>query len=278
MKLFVSLLSLFLFTTFVSGQKAEKFKPSKVLTINVVDVVDFKKVECHDAFDYYFEKGQKAHVKFETHENMQNLIQAEVNQETLSFIFLDKPKVFKKLKITIYYTDSFNQLSVKNDAKIYAVERIKLSKLTILANDKSRLFINGDIENFELNMDNRSKGEFNVKSSNLKVITSQSASLIAMFTSKYSQFDAYQISSMTVEGESEESKIRTSNGASFLGKKFTVNSTELFSDLNSTIGIFSNDDIKINATGDSKVYIYGSPNIKIIKFNDNSTLFKKSKI
>ena len=260
------------------AQKAEKIKPSKVVTITVVDVDNFNHVECSEDFEYYFEKGSKPQVKFETHENMHNLLKANNESGTLKFSFLEKPNVFKKLKITIFYDDGLSQITTKGDASIYAVERFKLQKLTLNAADKSRLYINGDIENFELNMDHKTKGELNINSGQTKVICSQNASLIAMFTAKKAQFDAYQNSSITLEGESEQAKIRTSNGANFVGKKFNTSQAEIFAELNSSIGVFCNDKILINASGNSEILLYGTAKIEMVKFDGDAKLQKKSKL
>lgn len=272
------LYSFFIFSSFLFSQKAEKFKPSKIVTISVIDVEKFNQVECIESFDYYFEKGSIPQVKFETHENMHEFIQLKNESGILKFNFLEKPKVFKKLKITIFYNDDLNQIISKDEANVYAFERLKLKDFSIYAQDKSKLFINADFDKFELNMDHKTKGEMNINSSQTKVICSKNASLIAMINAKSFQFDGYQNSSITLEGESDFSKIRTSNSANFLGKKFNVKHAEVHTDLSSSIGVFSIDTISINSTGDSKLYLYGNPKIEIIKFEDNSSLFKKSKI
>jgi hypothetical protein len=260
------------------AQQTEKFKPSKIITITVVNVDNFSQVECSEDFEYHFEKGSKPQVKFETHENMHDLLKANNESGTLKFSFLEKPKVFKKLKITIFYNDDLSQITTKGDAAIYAVERLKLKKLTLNAADKSKLYVNGDIENFELNMDHKSKGELNINSDQAKVICSQNTSLIAMFTAKTAQFDAYQNSSITLEGETEQAKIRTSNSASFVGKKFNTSQAEIFAELNSSIGVFCNDKILINASGNSEILLYGTAKIEMVKFDGDAKLQKKSKL
>ena len=127
-------------------------------------------------------------------------------------------------------------------------------------------------------MDHKTKGELNINSGQTKVICSQNASLIAMFTAKKAQFDAYQNSSITLEGESEQAKIRTSNGANFVGKKFNTSQAEIFAELNSSIGVFCNDKILINASGNSEILLYGTAKIEMVKFDGDAKLQKKSKL
>lgn len=279
----ITIYTLFLFHLFSYGQsetkssKAEKFKASKIITISQIDLEMFTSVICSESFEYYFEKGQTPQVKIETHENMHNLIEAKVSHGKLRFSFFEKTKMFKKLKITIYYSDDLNLIESRIQAQVYALERLNLKQLTINAFDKSKLFINGDFEDFVLSMENKSKAELNIKSKTTKVSTFHNASLIAMFNSTSSQFDAYQSSSMTIEGESENSTIRTTNGSTFTGKKFKVNIAELTADLKSSIGILSNNELKINATGDASFYIYGSPKVELLKFEDNATVYKKNR-
>jgi hypothetical protein len=279
---FLIFLSTFLTSICVAQEevviKKEKFKPSKAQTITAIDVETFESVECSEDFEFFFEKGIKPQVKIETHENMHQMVQAKVEQGKLKFSFLEKPSLFKKLKFTIFYTEDLKVIDARGESQLYALERMKLPNLSINTFDKSRLFINGDFEIFNLTMDQKSKGELNIKAQSIKVNAMQSSSLIAMFSGATTQFDLYQNATLTIEGDSENSKIRTTNGSTFTGKKFQVNNGEIITELNSEIGIFSLNTLKISASGDSKLYIYGPPKIDILKFDDSASIYKKSRL
>jgi len=260
-----------------SSSKKEKFKPSKVLTSSTINVETFDAVECIENFDFYFEKGEKPHVNIETHENMHQMLDVKVQNGKLKFYFFEKSKLFKKLKFTIYYTDDLKVIESKGESQLFALERFKLSNLTINAFDKSKLFINGDFEVFNLAMDQKSRGELNVKSQSIKVSAMQNSFLIAMFSSPSAQFDVYQNAMVTIEGDSDNCRIRTTNSSNFTGKKFQILNGELSAELNSEISAFSNNLLKINASGESKFNIYGTPKVELLKFEDNSSIFKQSR-
>ena len=106
---------------------------------------------------------------------------------------------------------------------------------------------------------------------------SDNSKLDALINSKEFKLDSYQRASIDIEGTAVNSIIRVDNSSNFDGSNFTTTNCQLICDINSDVYIDVVESIQIEASGSSEVYLYGEPQITILKFTDTAKLQKKTK-
>lgn len=275
MKKITLLSAVLLLTLNAFAQKKEKIKGSKVV-VNVKYEVDaFTEVEVEDNLIVFFVKSDKNKVEVESDDNIQTAINHQTYGKSLRLNTNKEIASFKKLAVTVFYTDSLNLISVRHEAKINAVSEIKLNKINIKTNDfsESNLIVNSS--NFVLNANDKSKVNINLKSEDAIVEMSKNAILKGKIAATNLKLDMYQKAKAELEGDCAVLKLRLDNDAKFEGQKMATKKIELTTEADSSSEIYSAGDISISASGKTETEIYGDPKIEIIKFADQAILKKK---
>ena len=277
MKKITLLIATLLLTTVAFSQKKEKIKGSKVVVSVKYEVDAFSEIEVEDNLEVFFVKADKNRVEVETDDNIQTAINHQTYGKSLRLNTNKEISSFKKLIVTVYYTDSLNLISVRHEAKINAISELKLDKLTIKTNDFSKSLLTVISPNFTLNANDKSKIDINLKSQDAIVELSKNAELIGKISSTNFKLDMYQKSKAEIQGDCTDMKLRLDNDAEFDGKKMASKTLELTAEAKSNCKVNTNGDLAISASGKAEIEIYGQPKIEIKKFADDAILKKKSK-
>lgn len=257
------------------AQKREKIKGSRNVTIEKKDVVDFDALEVQDELEVILVKGDKSGIELEADDNLQDALSYTNNGNLLILSTFKDIRSHKKFIVRVTYTDSLKTVISKNKSKVTAVETIKLNKVTFKATEDSKMFLNALTQSFTLIGSDDSYVELNDKSENCTIELSNNSELKALISSIDLKFDQYQKSKATVEGDAINFKLRLDNQSNFIGKKLDAKNVRLITEDTSKVSLFADKTIKIEATGDSDIELYGNPKIELEKFNDTSKLFKK---
>ncbi len=271
-------LLILLFTTVITfAQKKEKIKGSRNVTIQPKDVIAFDAIEVQDELEVLLVKGDKNELELEADDNLQDALSFVNNGNVLVLSTYKNITSFKKFALRVTYTDSLKTVITKNKSKVTALEAIKLSNITFKPSENSKLYLNVASKNFNLVANDKSYIELNNKSDVCNVELSNDAKLKALISSADLKFDMYQNSSAIVEGDAVNTKLRLDNESQFTGKKLTVKNMKLVAEATANCSVLVDDNIKITASGESEIQLFGNPKIEIDKFNDTTKLLKKKK-
>ena len=274
-RLFTSLIILLLSTTIVFSQKAEKIKGSKVVTSSIKQVKPFTMIEVEDNIEIYLEKGVKSEIKIEADDNLHDAISLKVENNILIISTSKEIQGFKKLSVTVTYTNDLNLITTKDESIVTAIQEIVLDTITFKSLDKSKLFLNVNAGNFNLLADDKSKIELNLKSETAFVELSKNSSLKALINSSELKCDLYQKSSAIIEGDSDNSMIRIDNLAELNAIKFNSKTSDLTIEGKANCSLFVENNFILDANDNSEISIYGNPKIDIRKFSGEAKLLKK---
>lgn len=275
LRLFTSLIILLLSTTLVFSQKAEKIKGSKVVTSSIQQVKPFTMIEVEDNIEIYLEKGVKSEIKIEADDNLHDAISLKVENNILIISTSKEIQGFKKLSVTVTYTNDLNLITTKDESIVTAIQEIILDTITFKSLDKSKLFLNVNAGNFNLLADDKSKIELNLKSETAFVELSKNSSLKALINSSELKCDLYQKSSAIIEGDSDNSMIRIDNLAELNARKFNSKTSDLTIEGKANCSLFVENNFILDANDNSEISIYGNPKIEIRKFSGEAKLLKK---
>ncbi|KVV15428.1 GIN domain-containing protein [Flavobacterium sp. TAB 87] len=277
MKKYTALLLLLLVTTLAFGQRKERLKGSKTVTVEQREIGEFTSVAVEDNIEIYLEKGTKNEIKIEADDNLHEIITLELRDKHLRIYTAKDARIFKKLVVRITYTKDLISVTAKHDASIYAIQELSLEDITIQATDYAKLYLNVNSKKFALTADDKTKTELNLKSEQGSIQLSKSADIKALVSSTDFKCDLYQKATATIEGEATNGTIRLDNNSVFTGNKLTIKNVNLSAENYTSCLIFAEETIKISAADEAEIFLFGKAKVEITRFENEAKLFKKSK-
>jgi len=271
------LLVALLVTSFSFGQKKEKIKGSKIVTVAVKELNSFENIEVSDNFEVFLVKGTKPSIEIEADDNLHEIINFEVSGNTLKINAVKDPISFKKFAIRINYSNDLQLITARNEVEIKALADIELDKITIKNYNTSKSFLNVKSNYFALILDDKAEAEINVKAESTSLELSKNSELKALIASPEFKLDMYQKSTATIEGTATIAKMRLDNNSHLNAPKLVIGTLEVDTDSYAKCEINVSSAITIAAGGKSQIELWGEQKITIKKFANNTTLYKKDK-
>ena len=271
------ILAFLLIATIAFGQKKEKIKGSKIVTVAQKVLGDFDQIDVADNLEVFLIKGDKCGIEIEADDNLHDIIKIDLVGKNLRLSTLRQVTGFKKFVLRVTYNDSFKTVMSHDEAIITALAELTLDNITFNSFQESKLFLNVRVKNFTLKQDDKSKAELNLKAESAIVELSKNAQIKALVNGTDLKMDLYQKSKAEIEGDVMNVKLRLDNDASFAGKKLNVKNMDLITELDTSCSVNVNTLLIITATGSSQIEIYGNPvKYDLKKFADSARLIKKA--
>lgn len=274
----IALLLVALIVTSLSfGQKKEKIKGSKIVTVAIKEVSNFETIEVGDNFEVFLVKGDKPSIEIEADDNLHEIINYEVSGNVLKINALKEPTAYKKFSIRINYSNALQLITARNEAEIKALATIELEKIIVKNYHNSKSFLNVNSNYFALILDDKAEAEINVKGESTSLELSKNSRLKALVAATECKVDMYQKSTALLEGTATTAKMRLDNSSHLTASKLAIGTVELETDGSAKCEINSNIAISIAAAGKSQIELWGEQKITIKKLANNALLQKKEK-
>ena len=271
------LLVALLVTSFSFGQKKEKIKGSKIVTVAVKELNSFENIEVNDNFEVFLVKSTKPSIEIEADDNLHEIINFEVTGNTLKINTVKEPFSYKKFAVRINYSNDLQLITARNEVEIKDLADIELEKITIKNYNNSKSFLNVKSNYFALILDDKAKAEINVKAESTSLELSKNSELKALIASPELKLDMYQKSTATIEGTATIAKMRLDNNSHLNAKKLVIGTLEVDTDSYAKCEVNVSSAITIAAAGKSQIELWGEQKLTIKKFANNTTLYKKDK-
>ena len=270
--LFICLL---VFSTITFGQKKDKIKGSKVITIEQKQIESFNSIEVLDNIEVFLVKGTECGVEIEADDNLHDAIEIVVTGSILHLSTLKNIISSKKLSVRVTYTDDFKLIVARDESTVSALSEIELDDIELRSFNSSKLLINAKTKDFLMQNDDKSKVELNLKADNTRISVSKYAKIKALIVSPEMTFDMYQKSDATIEGDVNDLKVRLDNNAEFDGSKLNSKNTEIVAESYSKAKINVSENVSIEASGKAEIQLFGDQKVDLKRFVDSATLIKK---
>jgi hypothetical protein len=265
------------FNNSLVAQDDDKIKGDRNVTIKQTYIDEFSKIIVNEDFEVELIYNKKPSVEIETDENLHEVIKFEVKDSVLTFYTTKKITSSKKMNIKVNYGDALQDIETIDDAEIRSLTSLELKNATLKTVGNSKAYLNIRATNFNYNSLDKAKVKLNLTAQNTTIVLSDNVKLDALINSKQTAIDLYQRANANIEGTSDNLKLRADNSSNFDGKNFTTKTCDIIADFGSDIYIEVTQDITIEASGNSEIYLYGTPKITINKFIDTVKLQKKIK-
>jgi hypothetical protein len=274
-KILLILVLTLLFAPVVTAQ--EKIKGDRNVTIKQTYIDDFETIIIDGDFSIEIVYNSKPSVSIEADDNLHDIIEFAVVDGILTFAETTRIGSKKKLSITVNYGDALKNIETKGNGEIRSLTSMELGDSTLTTSDDSRAYLNIKAKNFVYKSFGKSKTRLNLTADSTRVELSDNSKLDALINSKTANFDLYLRSDAVIEGSANDSVIRLDNSTNFNGAQFDVKKVEVSLEDTSDLTISATESISITASGDSEIYLFGSPVITITKFEDTAKLQKKKR-
>lgn len=275
----LSILLLTLFSTSIFAQ--EKIKGNKNVTTIETEVNSFNKIVIGEKFTINFMKDDAASVEIKTDENLHDVINFSVADSVLKFRTTKRITSSKEMEITVRYTDVLREIELKDNAELNSVNAVDNMEIFLKINDNARANLNLKNYSFKLinNNDSKlklsSKSRLNIDSKLVDLELNENSKTEALINCDSLKVDMYQRAFAKIEGDVDLMNANTINSTNFIGKNLAVTSCNVITEDSSDFEIQATDDITIESSGNSEVYIYGDPKITLNKFANSAKLHKK---
>jgi len=276
MKKITILLIAVLCTAVSFGQKREKVKGSKIVTVEQKEIGSFENLEVEDNLEVFLVKGDKCALEIDADENLHNVINISLTGNTLRLTTSKEVSGFKKFSVKVTYTDDFKMLIAKHEASVTTLADLTLDNCTFKSFDYAKIFTNVKGKAFTLMANDKSKVELNLKTEDAVIELSKNAQLKAMIVSTKLKLDIYQKAIAVLEGDVADFKLRVDNSSNFTGKNLTAKNAMIVAEGNTICSVNVTTNAIVEASGKSEIQFFGDAKIELKKFTENTVIMKKS--
>ena len=173
------------------------------------------------------------------------------------------------------------EIELKDNAELNSVNTVDNMGIVSKIDDNARANLNLKNYSFKLinNNDSKlklsSKSRLNIQSKLVDLELNENSKTEALINCDSLRVDMYQRAIAKIEGDVDVMKANTINSTNFTGKNLTVTNCDVITEDSSDFSIQVTDDINIESSGNSEVYLYGDPKITLTLFTDSAKLHKK---
>ncbi|WP_035478763.1 GIN domain-containing protein [Gelidibacter mesophilus] len=276
-KIIFAFLLVLISTAFASAQDDEKIKGDRNVTIKQTYIDPFNTIVVGEDFSVEIIYNSKASVEIEADSNLHEYILFEVVNGTLTFKTTKNITSSKRMNIKVNYADGLETIEVLDNGEIRSLTSLELKNTTLTTTGSSRAYLNIKTNELKYTASDKARAKLNINAENAVIVLSDNVKIEALLNSKSAKIDLYQRASAKLDGTIETTQLRVDNSSSFSGKEFLTKTCNLIADLSSSATIRVSENITIEATGNSEVYLYNEPKITLTKFVGNSKLQMKER-
>ncbi|NND51164.1 MAG: DUF2807 domain-containing protein [Flavobacteriaceae bacterium] len=268
-------LSAILLITTAYSQNNEKIKGSRNVTTQETPINSFNRIVVGEDFKIDLIEGPSASVFVEADDNLHDVIKFYVTDSTLTFNTSMRITTSKKISIKVSYTQALKYIETIEGAEVSSLTSINLDEVVLKHSGTSRAYLNIKTSKLKLINSEKAKLKLNINAKLASLELNENSKTEALIQSDSIQVDLYQRSEAKIEGDADYLNIRADNYSNFVGKNLSANSCDIIADLNCDVYVQVIDNLSIEASGNSEVYIYENPTIALKKFSDSAKLHKK---
>ncbi|KQC31696.1 GIN domain-containing protein [Flagellimonas eckloniae] len=266
-------LLLLLCQVMVLAQRKPKIKGSRIVSEVNEELPAFNAIQLNDNLDIKLKKSFGPGYTIVADDNLIDILKFRVEDSTLVVSAFYDVTAKKQFDITINYTE-LRAITVK-EGSIISDDIINSDELFVDAFADARLNLKASAAVMDINLEDNSKGDFNVDVDSLNVGLTNRAEAYIYSVNEVSVVDLDGNGSLTYEGTSDRIAIDLTGNSKYKGEKMEAGTIHAKLENTANARMYAYRDLELSAKGNSRVYLYGNPKITILEFLDTSQLIKK---
>ena len=258
MKKIIPLILLLTAINFAFAQKKPKIQGSRNVVENSYRLASFNAIELSEGIEVNITHGKAYGYTLKTDDNLIDFIKFEIVGETLKIYTTHEIRREKALEINVTVL-SINSITLKENSKLICKNRLELETLSFTAFDESEYELDVFVGSSDFQLHRSTKGKIQLKGEDAKFALDENAYLEGSIVVENIEMTAKDRTDAEIEGDVRFLKLTVSNGADIDLQKMKSSTIDAITSGSAEAYLYSNDEIKLHNSDNSKVYIYGNP-------------------
>ncbi|MEO9512713.1 MAG: DUF2807 domain-containing protein [Flavobacteriaceae bacterium] len=267
------LLLLLLSHVLVMAQRKPKIKGSRIVSEVNEELPAFNAVQLNDNLDIVLKKSFGPGYQIIADDNLIDILKFKVEDSTLVISSFYDVTARKQFDITINYTE-LKAITAK-EGSIVSNDIISSDELFVDGFANAKLNLKASAAVMDINMEDSSKGDFNVDVDSLNIGLNKRAEAYIYTVNEVGVVDLEGNGSLTLEGTSDNITIDLTGNSKYKGERMETGAVNARLENTTSARIHAYRDFELSSKGNARIYLYGNPKITILEFLDTSQLIKK---
>ncbi len=260
--------------SFSYAQRKPKIKGNKSVISVSEELNGFHTIELVDNLEIVLQQSQNPGYTITADDNLIDVLKFEVRDSTLTISAFYTITAKKQLDITVRF-DELESIVIK-DGKVTGESVINSDKLAISTSGFSNTDMRLSAGIAALAMAGNSKAILNIDADSLAVSLGDKVQADIYTISSTQDIDIKDDAIASLEGTTDTLDLKMWGRSKLRAEKLEAADVELEILDGASARINAIRRLQLDASGTSKVYLYGDPLIDILEFTENTTLYKSS--
>ncbi len=256
-----------------SAQRKPKIKGNREVTEVREALPPFNAVQLNDDLTIVLKKSYGEGYEITADDNLVDVIKFEVEDSTLVISSFYNITAKKKLDIAVNFKE-LRSVTMR-DGKITTNDIISTDALYVNTFGNSRLNLKADAITANINMEDNSKGDYNLDIDSLKVTIKNKADAKMYAVTGAKNIELLNNAVLNVEGTTESLQLKLFNNSKYRGSKMQAGEISAQVEGSTVARLNAAKTLELESRGSAKTYLNGEPQIKLLEFLDTSQLLKK---
>lgn len=255
------------------GQRKPKIKGNRQVTEVSQNLPPFSSLRLSDDLEVHLKQGDTEGYDLEIDDNLVDVLRFEVADNTLTIASFYAITGSRKLAITVRYRE-LNAVHAEAGSLV-SDELVKSDLLKVTATDAARLQLRLQASLLNLHMEGNSRADLNVEADSLHLEMGDQADASVYTANQGMDLELSGHASLVLEGVSASASVKLTDYGNLKAEGLVA--TRLRAQLEaSAVGrLRADSELELDLSGGSRTYLYGQPNIRIIRFADRAELHKE---
>jgi hypothetical protein len=255
----------------VNAQRKPKIKGSRNVVVVENPLPEFRHLVLVDDLEVKLEQGAEGY-RIEADDNIIDILKLEVQDSTLRISSFYDITAKKKLDITVYIRDL--QSIRMDEGYVETPELINLDQTEIKSGGYSRLKLLLKTAVFKMEMTENSVADLNISTDSLHLKMGDRTDALLFSVNNAMGVNLSESASLKLEGISERLFVYSGDNTEVKGDRMEAAKVEATLSESTTARLQATTNIEIRAGGNSRLFLYGQPEIRILRFTENANLKK----
>ncbi|WP_222983199.1 GIN domain-containing protein [Flagellimonas meishanensis] len=257
----------------LTAQRKPKIKGSRIVAQVNEELPAFNAVLLNDNLDIMLKKSFGPGYEIIADDNLIDILKFRVEDSTLVITSYYDVTAKKQLDITINYTE-LKSITVK-EGSVVTMDRLESDELFVDGFGTSRLDIKASAAVLDINLEDVSRGDFNVDSDSLNISLNKRAQAYVYASGEVGLIDLEGQSSLTLEGTSQRLQVKLTGYSKYKAENMETGTLKAMVEKEADARINVYQQLELNARDNASIYLYGNPSITINEFTNSAQLIKK---
>lgn len=255
------------------AQRKPRIKGNRQVTEVSKALPPYKHIRLTDDLEVVLQRREAEGYLLEADDNLVDVLRLEVMDSTLHISSFYQITRKKALNLTVYYNELATlELSA---GQMISEDVIGVDLLEMRLSEAARARMRLRAEVMALHMEGNSSADLNVEADSVSAQLRDRTDANLYTVNDDLNVSLQDNASLTLEGINEITVARVSGNAGLKASKLETDRAKVIIDVAGTARLRAIGEVELDASGQSRTYIYGEPAIRIAAFRDRSELHKE---